>query len=225
MRELERRSLNDPEARIQLAQELGRLGYREIVENFAKISLTYASYTPDQFLIEINKKIKEKHRQQFHRIQLYFDGHADCSSSYDPYDNYSYCDNSDVSVHVTLQGVRMETEKEFQKRTTAEQKQQEEARRLRNQQAQARRLAKMQAKELERETYERLKRKFETEDKIEKLLVDIGEEAEAALREYSPSYFKSWFNRSFKKLGGKTPLQVYEEEDVETLRLFALKRL
>ena len=225
MRELERRGITDPEARIQLAQELARLGYREVIESFATVDLSWTAYSLEQFTAEVSKKIKDKHRQKFHRIQLDFGGHMDCS--YDPYDSYPShcCDYGTVNARVTLQGARMETEKEFQKRTAAELKQKEEERRLRNQRAAERRLAKMQVKEAERETYERLKRKFETEDKIEKLLVDIGEEAEAALREYSPGYFKSWFNRSFKKLGGKTPLQVYDEEDIETLRLFALKSL
>lgn len=205
--------------------EMMRLGYEERTEDIGTIDYLGAdNISLEDFAQKIENQVKDKHRTKYHRFSLRFYGTCE-GGSYDPYDDYpTSCDGVD-NIGVSICGVRLETEKEFKARVKRIEKQEAAERERQRAESAARREQQRMRDDHDRQVYERLKRKFESEEKMDKLLTDIGEHAENSLRQYSPSYFKSWFGRKFKKLGGKTPIEVYDEGDIEKLRLFALKAL
>jgi hypothetical protein len=224
LRSLERQALSDPEARLRLVAEQQRLGYQEKQETVMNgIPLSYT--TLDEFNTLIHETITSKHRETYHRFALSFTGESNCEIEYDYYGDSPHCSGEDPDVTVSIYGIRLETEKEMKKREKDIKDREDAIKKQQRADRQRRKKEKDARDQNDRQNYERLKRKFEAEDKIEQLLSSLGEEAEASLREYSPGYFKSWFHRKFKKLDNKTPMQVFDEGETEKLRLFALKAL
>jgi hypothetical protein len=224
LRQLERQALSDPEALARLVSTKLRLGYQERSEQVGSSAVYSGSpYTPEDFSKLVDSCIKSKDRAKYHRFTWGFS--VDASVSYGYCGDDAYVDSDDIELTLYVSGVRLETEKEMKWRNKQLTDREEAIKKQRRAESKVRRDAKKSRDDQERETYNRLKRKFESEEKTEQLLASIGEAAEASLREYSPSYFKSWFYRKFKKLGGKTPTEIYDEGDIDKLRLFALKTL
>jgi hypothetical protein len=221
---LERQALSDPEALLRFVAEKQRLGYQEKQET-VKIGILLSYSTLEEFNSRIQNSITAKHRETYHRFILYFGGSSNCEIEYDYYGDSPHCSGESPDVTVDIYGIRLETEKEMKTREKAAKAREDAIKKQQRADRQRRKKEKEARDQNERQNYERLKRKFEAEDKIEQLLASLGGEAEASLREYSPGYFKSWFHRKFKKLEGKTPMQVFDEGEIEKLRLFALKAL
>jgi hypothetical protein len=236
LRELERQSLTDPDAKLRWIHEKKRLGYQETQIYVATVDVSNQTIELDNFSKLIQEKIASAktripgHRKLVkckdicHRYTLTFSGEGpSCCGS-----EYCYCDN-DTSVQATIYGYKLETDTEKttrEKQEVARQKQveREQARRAKAQRARTK-AAKKAAEDRDLATYQRLKRQFESQEKVANLLTAIGSEAEAKLKEYSPSYYKGWFWRKSKKLGNRSPEEVYDAEEIELLKRFALKLL
>jgi hypothetical protein len=237
LRELERQALTDPDAKLRWIHEKKRLGYRETQIYVATIDVSNQTIELDDFSKQTQEKIASaktripgvrklvKCRDICHRYALAFSGEgASCCGSYD-----CYCDNEASTVQVTIYGYKLETDaekltREKQEAAQLKRAEREQARRIKSQRD-ATEAAQKLTKERDMKIYLRLKRQFESQEKVANLLTAIGSEAGAKLKEYSPSYYKGWFWRKSKKLGNRSPEEVYDAGEIELLKSFALKLL
>ncbi len=238
LRELERQALTDPDAKLRWIEEKKRLGFRETqlyvttmeLEPNEGIALEGFSKTIQDRISSAKTRIpgvRKLVRCQdiCHRYTITFSGDgARCCGS-----EYCYCDSEATSVNITIHGYKLETDAEKanrEKQEAAREKQIErEQARLAKAQRSSLKAAKKAAEDRDLATYQRLKRRFESQEKVTNLLTAIGSEAVAKLKEYNPAYYKSWFWRKSKKLNNRSPEEVFDAGEVDLLKRFALKLL
>lgn len=220
LRELERQANNDPDALNRLIVEKMRLGYQEKEESLARPDIDCGTTLSLEELQQlINSQVTAKKRAKFHDIKLRF------YINTPGYIDNHYVDEMDCSISLNIIGIRLESDKELKHRLAVEKRIENDLMRRAAAEKAEKKHQKELRKQCERAEYERLKKKFEAEEQTQKLLEALGNEAVTALNSYRPQYYKSWFSRKFKKLGGKTPLEVFKEGDIEKLRSLVLKQL
>lgn len=213
LRELERAAVNDPEAQEKYFKAMKRLGY-EIVKEPLDSWITVSDFEiidVEDLFKRLSDKLKPEKLAKYYRFAYSFEVSGD--------------DYNGSELDIGLLGYRLETDKEKGVRERREQKAEELKRKQEEQRREAEQLRRGQEEQRERALLEQLKTKYERIDSYDRYIEMLGPEAAESIRNYSPSYRRSWFWRKFSKLGDRTPEQALQDGDIDLVRRYALKQL